>query len=433
MLPGELVGMHKIAYVDTMVFLHYPPLWDLDWLDLLGATSVELVISHNTFYELDHHKDRHPHNSVKRRVRKLLTLIEDRTDPDGRAEVGTGVILRVELSAPITPRPEWGLSFDERDDRTLAAAMEQRERAPAVDIVIVSGDTPMRMKARKLGLGVAAPPADKRYPDPADENEKLQAEIAELKRREPALEVSFTDGGVVSDLPRRFTLSTDDFVEQELAKCDLSWIPMKGPFAPHSGIGAVLGINRQQAEVYNREVDQYVERLREHFARIYSLRRERENALPVRFRVLNTGSKPATQVRVELTAAPFTRFCEINDFPDEPEPPDPPTYPRPGFMGGFPFETLGYVTPPVSRDLLLADALRYSAREHRGPRFEIGKHATTAIVEVATLVQHVPFDCERFFLQFTQDERPPGLHVGIRVTAAELPQPLERNLHFKSS
>jgi hypothetical protein len=47
----------KFSFVDTNLFLHFPPLDQIAWLDLLGCDNVVLIVTGTVIRELNKHKD----------------------------------------------------------------------------------------------------------------------------------------------------------------------------------------------------------------------------------------------------------------------------------------------------------------------------------------------------------------------------------------
>jgi len=47
----------KVSFVDTNLFLHFPTLDQIDWLDLLRCDYVVIIVTATVIRELNRHKD----------------------------------------------------------------------------------------------------------------------------------------------------------------------------------------------------------------------------------------------------------------------------------------------------------------------------------------------------------------------------------------
>jgi rRNA-processing protein FCF1 len=141
------------AIPDTNVFMHFHLFDVLPWRDILGAERVQIVVPIAVIEELDHLKIARE-NRVRRRAQKTLM----RLDPylDGRAKLEEGVTLEVLLDS----NPDRRVAADTRilnTCRMIAAAGADR-------VVVVTGDTAMRVRAHAMGLTAVVMPEDLRLP-----------------------------------------------------------------------------------------------------------------------------------------------------------------------------------------------------------------------------------------------------------------------------
>ncbi|MBP7476722.1 MAG: hypothetical protein KA810_15845, partial [Pyrinomonadaceae bacterium] len=73
-------------FVDTMIFLHYRPLDELDLKTLTGGDEVSIVITNVLLHELDKHKSSHPIRKIRDRALRVLQDFEKGLDANESSE-----------------------------------------------------------------------------------------------------------------------------------------------------------------------------------------------------------------------------------------------------------------------------------------------------------------------------------------------------------
>jgi predicted ribonuclease YlaK len=69
-------------FVDTNIFLHYQPIEDIPWKDVVDAEEAVICIAPIVIEELDDKKDSHRLSKIRERARKALQLIENSVGRD---------------------------------------------------------------------------------------------------------------------------------------------------------------------------------------------------------------------------------------------------------------------------------------------------------------------------------------------------------------
>ena len=64
--------MSKIVFLDTNVYLHCQPFYQVNWLDIVGAKAVTIVLPPIIIRELNKHKDTSSRPRVRRRAGATL-------------------------------------------------------------------------------------------------------------------------------------------------------------------------------------------------------------------------------------------------------------------------------------------------------------------------------------------------------------------------
>ena len=72
----------KIAFIDTMIFLHFQSFDQLDWPTILNMKRAMIIVPPITLRELNKHKDTHNLQKIRERAQsvigKLLDLFKER-------------------------------------------------------------------------------------------------------------------------------------------------------------------------------------------------------------------------------------------------------------------------------------------------------------------------------------------------------------------
>src|SRR5680860_1687570 len=118
------------VFIDTMVYLHYRSLEEVDLLSLLDATHLSVVIPRITLREFDKHKNTHASNRVSERARGVLRRMEEwiRTGAGPRADVGAEFLPK----DPPIDFAEHGLSPTWNDDVLIASILDYRSAHPCL-------------------------------------------------------------------------------------------------------------------------------------------------------------------------------------------------------------------------------------------------------------------------------------------------------------
>ncbi len=188
------------CFLDANTLIHFRTFDEVDWPVVLGVPEVCLVLAPGVMRELDKFKDDHTNDRRRRRVRTLLSKLEDlleQSDEDNPARMRPGVTI---MDLPYEPFAEWdGLHLDPAigDDRLIASMLEFRAAHPDASVVLVSNDFPARRKAKRHGIEARVPegmvPIHEFPSDESAKVKKLERELHELKSRAPRLELGFSE------------------------------------------------------------------------------------------------------------------------------------------------------------------------------------------------------------------------------------------------
>ena len=140
----------RMAVLDTNVLLHYQPARQIHWAEVLKLSAVRLVLPLRVVEELDAKKYL-ARDDLADRARRILT--------DLWALVGPVAGRPVELAPGVTVE----VPVDEERERALDADAEilalcSSLKAVGVDVVLVTGDTSMSLRATTRRIDVRRPP-----------------------------------------------------------------------------------------------------------------------------------------------------------------------------------------------------------------------------------------------------------------------------------
>jgi hypothetical protein len=287
------------AFLDANVFLHFKSFRGIDWCSLLDAPSVELVVTPSVHSELDTAKWNARSATIRSRARDRLKDIDAIYFNDDVALM-KGCTLRVLTASVGESFEEHGLSRDSKDDCLLATLLALREGTPVYNIVLVTADHSLAVKAHSRGL--------RHYllDDSYLLKEAEDGELRSLKRRvsnleaaqgRPELQLRLADGSSYLRLARpAYEPQSDDLAASietvRLAHPRLSPRGRTAPFLP--------AISVEEAENYNARLEPYFDKISLYFNRIRSFEIARHCSRSVDLSIENFGSAPAVDVDVFL-------------------------------------------------------------------------------------------------------------------------------------
>jgi hypothetical protein len=365
--------MQHALFLDTMVYLHYRSIEQVDWHDILGVPSTEevvIVVPGITLREIDKHKNHTPR--LRDRARRVSELLA-RQLPAGSVELRPGVRIEGALRSPSVDFAGLGLDPASNDDVLVASALDYQRTHPEVRVAVATQDSYPHLRAQGLGLVVRSLPDDLRLPaeeDPVErENRELKRQLQQLQAARPMLDLQFADGGgksltvVLSNLD---SLSAAEIaatvreMEQRLPPADAfrSAAPQvksaSRPQQPGPDEGIIRRLKRATEEPDAEATQELLRDIKrafrepkderdlaryatertaflESYAAYLQERREYERARGRRFvldlDLVNTGSTPAKDIDVHLYVPDGVTVSDEEDDLTEPEEPEPPGRP----------------------------------------------------------------------------------------------------------
>jgi rRNA-processing protein FCF1 len=425
------------AFLDTNVFLHYQPFDQIKWTEVLGTANVVLVTTPVVIRELDENKDQHRISAIRDRARAALKKIEQ----IALGEMATRLLDGVELECAKEPAidfEKYGLRREINDDHLVASCLTYRDLEPDVNLVLVSGDTGPRLKARQHGINAASLPEQYKLPSALDAAEKekkqLQRRLQQLENRSPKLKLTFVGGADHLSTTVLHPLAVaDEKIQQQITNIKKKYskrpvVPESEPpqdYSPFSNLTKIQSLASTLSDFgkpssgeirrYNSELERFYEEyeiyLREYGASANLQRR----TIRLDLCLVNDGTAPTEDIDVFLHFPDGFDLYDEDSRPQLPKAPDPPPPPRTG--------------PGIIQDSLIARDLSYLNRpttylptQSNVSAPEIKRSNSYDVsYEVQRLKQHMNERFDPLYVVFDSFRDAASFRIDYRINAADIP------------
>jgi hypothetical protein len=349
--------MSTTAYFDTMMFLHFQKLDQLDLAQLLGDEDITIRIARVTITELDEQKNSHPSSKIRDRARSILHSIEEWTTDEGhRLPNGARIVLCEE--SPANDR-DAQFKANWADDQLIASILSHKNKKPADRVVLVTDDSGPRFTARRVGIETIRFPDTLRLPPDLDAQEKeiqrLKTKLLEIQAAQPELTLIF----ISSEAENRITVTLpapipypEDNIRAKLLNDAAACPPISPPKPSTLGGKTVIRadtesilkrvLRQQEAELrnigrpilleeydrYERERSRYLGELEDFYRKEWAISCCRATATRLQLAIRNDGGSPAEDIDVNLHFPDGMDVYTEDSFPKPPTKPHPP--PPPG-------------------------------------------------------------------------------------------------------
>lgn len=350
MSKSSHVSKTVAVFIDTSTHLGCKAFDEVDWLTLLDAESVTIIILPIIMGELDEKKDSHPNQRIRNRAKSIGKKFNRLFEGDLEASLRDHVTIKYDATEEKVDFRAKGLNPDRHDDKQLAGIMTFMNDHPDNRVVLIAQDFNLRTRAKAYGIEAMSMPAELELPDELDPNDKtikeLQQKILELEKQFPVLKLRFKDGSnhIGFTLKRFSGLSQDELTEcVEQVKRKHPKMPVSPETRreeseenkPRRGITVqelaqltakdAVGYSQDDKRQYNTKLDQFYLDC-EGYLKAHSAYVARESlTVELDTEVLNDGSAPADDIDVYLYFPDgFELREEALDEPCKPKPPDRP-------------------------------------------------------------------------------------------------------------
>lgn len=190
-----------ILFVDTNVLLHYTFFDEIDWHTFVQADEAIVTICPAVLHELDEKKFAGNSQKIRDRATRVVKRLGELLTDDTPVFLRQGCQVWAPSREPVIDYAANGLDKSVTDDQILACAIEK----PAIEgeVVVVTADVGLRLKANARRIKTYMPPSEWRIPDELGETERklkqTQQELAALKAAVPRLCLVFRDGNTFAE------------------------------------------------------------------------------------------------------------------------------------------------------------------------------------------------------------------------------------------
>ena len=253
----------KYLVLDTNVFLHYKDFEQIDWKSLVGD-DVTICVAQFVLGEIDKHKDQ-----SRGKIQKRAKKISARFSEIFLKEVSTQINIEVMDNPPSSAFNDEQYHKDINDDWIILSALYSPYSD--TDIVMVSGDNGILLKAKRHGLGyLLIPDTLLLAEEPSDEEKEirqLKQQIAKYENRLPEPKVEFeneTDLLKISkptfvDMQKELKEYEDQLRANHAYQPTTDRKDREGLFAMSSSLNLTYSTPAQRKE-YNEELDEYLKK-----------------------------------------------------------------------------------------------------------------------------------------------------------------------------
>ncbi len=421
-----------VVFPDTNIFLHYTFFTEIPWDTIIGAAQVSIAISPVTIGEIDSQKYSGSSGRVRDRARKVTKKLGDLVDSAER--VRPNVEIEFIAHEPVD-FDRYQLTRSSQDDQLLATVLQYREAYPQRQVMVVTNDVGLKIKAKSRGIQTLPLPESYLLTE-ADLNERrvkeLERKVLELQNQTPSLRLEFVDGKDRFEVqrPSRFRDETTfvaagmQKVRQDYPKLDL----------PSNAVGLASAfrneVTSQSIRDYNESLEEFFQEFRQYLSLCYRVKETRSRAAKIGLKVKNFGSATAVDVKVfvrfplEVALKAGTKWQQL------PRKPSPPEKPKPTFFSrGFDFSSIGgpYIPPNFN-----IPSLPQILAEPRITWRELQRDESSCIVsfEVSKLNHGYAEPCPRdIHVVFPSVDAFSSFKMPYEITAGNLPSKSTGSLH----
>lgn len=117
----------NFVLIDTNIFLHYQPVEQINWAEVVGSDTVKLIVAPVVIQELDKHKDQHRLSAIRDRARTALKKVRSVVLGDPTLDFLEGVNL-LSVDEPDIDFRDNGLNRDVPDDHLIASCLGRMDK-----------------------------------------------------------------------------------------------------------------------------------------------------------------------------------------------------------------------------------------------------------------------------------------------------------------
>ncbi|MHB0914588.1 MAG: PIN domain-containing protein [Thermoleophilia bacterium] len=421
-----------------MIYLHYVPVEDVDFLSLLSSSEVRIIVPRITVQELDKQKDNNPARNLRDRARRVLQKFEDWFALE-ETEIRASIFIEYFGTLPNIDFELAGLDKTRGDDQLIASIIQYRNENPETDLVLVTQDTGPKLTAKDHGIATLSLPDSLKLTQELDplekENLDLRKQLEKLKTALPKPNVCFIQDKSRIKILEIHLVEPHPYPKEEIEEKIRSLREQYQPFD-----ASMSGFFSQE------EVDRYNSALPEFF-KIYAIFMERkieaENdkrlRMDLRLELYNEGTGPANDLDIMLRFPEYISLIEKRDLErmkreiSEPKPPKPPKTKTEmmfaNFVGASGLSALNGIYQHSDISTPLLRDIRPFAPPTR--RFDIIEDDHVISAEIQKLKHNESWLLPALLMKFSDFESAKPFSIDYVIRVANLPDELNGKLFIK--
>ncbi len=346
--------MKKLVFPDASIMLHFSPLDEIDLLQILDCTSVEVVYTLVVTEELVRQRWDHPTLDGRYRAKNSIKQMEQWLD--GQREIGPNVKVSFLGNRPENDTMKINhLNWQDLNDLLLGIILDYQQAHAYDSVFLLTGDSDFAFRATSLGIQALVLPQE--YSLLEAQNmalAKSQYQVQELATnyyRASSLLLTFADGqnemvvsvmpqlsaltptmqaqlvGVADDMRKKAgQLSADDTIQDSLndPKMLATLVTQAFPIGGRSLSGRVSAV---EVERYRKEIAAYPEKFERYLRHCLEIINEHNRTIRISLKLENAGGGSAEKTLLTLSLQPQLRWQWRTGNMTMPFPPVPPTPP----------------------------------------------------------------------------------------------------------
>lgn len=293
----------KYLFLDTNIFLHFQNFEQIPWGNLVGDVDFKIIVSDIVAGEIDKHKDG-ARGKIQKKAKVLSKLLGDVFLGDKNLSISLGYCTSCPEKLPDEVRAKFNPSS--QDDQILMGILASDY--PKENVVVVSYDNPILIKAKAHGLCFLRMPDDFLLKEELSEEEKelerCKKEIAAYKNRMSKPVLLLNKEKVCLKIKRSPILD----IEKELAK-HMQIIRSQHPYKELPSItkdttpfGSVFEgcfiIDKDGVKNYNNYLDSYYGREEKYYRILLEKKMLDERMFELSFSLGNEGTDETGNINI---------------------------------------------------------------------------------------------------------------------------------------
>lgn len=346
--------------LDTNIYLHYKLFTERDWKTLLGSEDLSLVVHPTVIKELDEKKYTASNTRLKRKAQEIISKFKEISE--GKSVPNGIQIVFPDYSIEDVDWRTLGLNSSNADDRIIAATLAIKEKSAGDEVLIVTADFGLELKAKNHGIKFVSPPEDWKI-ETKDSRDKeiaeLQAKLQKYQNALPEVRLRLSTG---DNLVHVLKISKDGLLEGILTDEDIE-AKLEQERKEVKPIGTANTINqgfisKKEIQRYNGEVREYIKKYRKYLNDVKEIQ---ELCLTIELSpvLINEGNSPAEDIDIFLEyPTDWLNFpndielleeADLLEIPEKPARSNPPKSDIASVVSGFQIPSLaGLMSTPIS-------------------------------------------------------------------------------------